>query len=61
MKLNAKDVIARMTQARQLLDEIYYWAEKSDNDNLIEVTRLMSWSDSCIMDAEIEITKYFGE
>ena len=59
--MTKNDILSNMTKARQLLDEIYYWTENSEDNNLKEVNRLMCWADSSIMDAEIEIAKYFGE
>ena len=55
------DILSNMTKARQLLDEIYYWTEDSTDPIKVEIGRLMSWADSSIMDAEIEVSKLFGE
>ena len=59
--MTKNDVLSNMKQARQLLDEIYYWVEGSENNNLKEIERLMSWADSSIMEAEIQVETYFGE
>jgi hypothetical protein len=59
--MTKNDILSNMTKARQLLDEIYYFTEDSEDDNLGEVKRLMSWADSCIMDAEFEVETYFNK
>ena len=55
------EALERMKQARKLLDDVYYWTELSENDNLKEINRLMTWADSSIMEAEQQIEIYFGE
>lgn len=55
------EALERMKQARQLLDDVYYWTELSENNNLKEINRLMCWADSSIMDAEQQVEIYFGE
>lgn len=59
--MNKAEALERMKQARKLLDDVYYWTELSENDNLKEINRLMSWADSSIMEAEQQIEIYFGE
>jgi hypothetical protein len=59
--MTKNDILSNMTKARQLLDEIYYWTEDSNDPIKVEIGRLMSWADTSIMDAEIEVNKLFGE
>lgn len=59
--MNKAEALERMKQARKLLDDVYYWTELSENNNLKEINRLMTWADSSIMEAEQQIEIYFGE
>lgn len=60
-RYNYKDIMAFTIQARQLLDNVYYWAEGSDDPVVREIERLMSHADSCIMEAEQQVRIHFGE
>lgn len=44
-------------KARKLLDPVYYALEDSNDPIKVEICRLMSWADSCLMDAEYAIEK----
>lgn len=59
--MNKSEMLEKMKQARNLLDDVYYFTENSENDNLKEINRLVSWADSSIMDAEQQVEIYFGE
>lgn len=59
--MNKKDIMSRLEAARTLLDDVYYFTENSENDNLKEINRLMSWADSSIMEAEQQVEIHFGE
>lgn len=60
--MTKEEMLACIQQARELMDKVYYFAEAYNNDhrtnaspNMLEIERLMSWSDSCAMDAETHI------
>lgn len=59
--MNKSEMLERMEQVRRLLDDIYYFTENSENNNLKEINRLMCWADSSIMEAEQQVETYFGE
>lgn len=59
-------MLANIKQARELMDEVYYFAETYNQQNrpnasthMLEIERLMSWADSSAMDAESEIERFF--
>lgn len=58
---NYREIMEFTTKARQLLDNVYYWAEGSDDPVVREIERLMTWADSSIMEAEQQIRIHFGE
>lgn len=60
------EILSNITEARKLLDAVYYYAEAYNEENrtnaspqMLEIERLMSWCDSCAMDAEAEIKSHF--
>ena len=57
MKLTKTEMIENIKKARSRLDAVYYALEDSSGPVQAEICRLMSWCDTCAMDAEIEIEK----
>ena len=62
------EMLACIKQARDLMDKVYYFAEAYNEEhrtnaspNMMEIERLMSWSDSCAMDAEMHVNSFFQE
>lgn len=58
---NKKDLLEFTIKARQLLDNVYYWAEGADDLNMKAIESLTSAADTCIREAEENIKRYFGE
>ena len=50
-------MIENIDKARSLLDEVYYSLTNSNCPIRAEICRLMSWCDTCAMDAQTEIEK----
>lgn len=64
--MTKEQMLANIQQARELMDEVYYFAEgynqahqTNASPTMREIERLMSWCDSCAMDAESEIERFF--
>lgn len=55
--MNKDKMLENISQARKLLDPIYYALEDSTDPIKVEICRLMSWADSSMMEAEFEIDK----
>lgn len=55
--MQKEQMIETINQARQLLDSVYYAVEDSADPVRAEIARLMSWCDTCAMDATIEAEK----
>lgn len=45
-------MLYNIQESRKLLDPVYYALENSTDSTEVELCRLMTWADSCLMDTE---------
>ena len=59
--MNKDHLLENLHKVRVLLDDVYYWAEGSDNPDMKAIESLTSAADTCVREAEENIKRYFGE